>query len=184
MHELTPEERARGGRLSGEVRRAQRDEARQLALERLADKIERATEAITKSMEAMVVVIPKEDEPIQVPGHSLRLRAATQILDRIVGKPTQAVEITGEDEQPVQVEYRGVRLEDILDHAFDAVSLGHSCLHTYPSASSWRRSRAPCRSSAARGDRRRRSSTPASAALSARLERPLRTRFRMSCGAS
>ena len=120
MHELTTEERACGGRRSGEVRRAQRHEARQLAIERLADKIERAADVITESMDAVLVVTPKEGEPFEVPAHSLRLRAAIQVLDRVVGKPTQAVEITGEDIQPVQVHHRGVSLADLLEVARSA----------------------------------------------------------------
>jgi hypothetical protein len=75
-----------------------------LAVERLAERLEQAEIVIDDALAADVEI-------------GIRLRAAIQVFDRVLGKPTQAVEITGDDDGPVEFEHRGVSLADIMEVA-------------------------------------------------------------------
>src|SRR5919199_6888145 len=113
-HELTHEERRRGAYAAAESRRQRRDEARRLAIEQLAETVERATAAIAEALDANLLIVTKDGDTYQTPAYMVRLRAAVQVLDRVVGKPVQAVELTSHPEAPVTVEHRGVSLDDVL----------------------------------------------------------------------
>ena len=89
MHELTPEERSRGGQHSGEVRREKRDEARRTAAERLAGMTDDALTRLEKLLLA-------EDDQIAA-------RAIREVLDRVLGRPRQALELAGEDGGTVEI---------------------------------------------------------------------------------
>ncbi len=92
QHELTGEERRRGAYATHAARRAKREAARQLAVERLAGMTEKALTRLENLLLA-------EDDPTAA-------RAVREVLDRVLGRPTQAVEVSGEDGGPVPVEVK------------------------------------------------------------------------------
>lgn len=101
-HQLTPEERLRGN----VNRRLKREAAEEKALAKLDGALERAIGVFIDAMEA-------EDQI--GPAHETRIRAAAQVVDRVLGRATQRTEVSGSVDH--YVEYRS-RLSSLLtDHA-------------------------------------------------------------------
>jgi hypothetical protein len=86
-HPLTAEERARGGRNRAARIRKRKLEAERVAMDSLAASVGRAVSILADKLES-------DDERVQ-------LRAAREILDRTLGRPTQA--IAGDEETPVTI---------------------------------------------------------------------------------
>src|SRR5690242_11083869 len=85
LHEFTEDECRRGAAAAAEAKRAKREAAGRLAIERLADKLERAGDVLAEKLDS-------DDETIQ-------LRAIREVFDRVLGRPAQA--IVGETTRPV-----------------------------------------------------------------------------------
>ena len=79
-HELTPDDRRRGQAKAAETKRARRDEAEQQARGTLADAAGEAVEMLRAGLKAE--------------NANTRIRSAVAILDRVWGRPRQAVEAT------------------------------------------------------------------------------------------
>jgi hypothetical protein len=86
-HVLTPEDRRKGQTNGAETKRARREQAADEAAVQLAGSVDAA---VTK----LIALLDSEDESVQ-------LRAAAQILDRVLGRPRQALEHV--DRRPVVV---------------------------------------------------------------------------------
>jgi sugar phosphate isomerase/epimerase len=103
-HELTTEERRRGAEKAAEVKREKREEARQLAAERLSGLVGRAIDELERLI---------DDDDARV-----RLRTAQQILDRALGKANVPIEIATVHHDRELVEARETlarRLEEIRE---------------------------------------------------------------------
>src|SRR5881227_4437008 len=103
-HNFTSEERARGASEGGKARAARyrelRDEARRDAIAQLAG-------MTAKALLTLEAMLDAKDDPNA-------FRAAKEVLDRVLGRPSQAVEVNG-DGDPVAVENRrGVNLADVI----------------------------------------------------------------------
>src|SRR5436305_5720969 len=90
-HNFTSEERARGASEGGKARAARyrelRDEARRDAVAQLAG-------MTAKALLTLEAILDAEDDPDA-------FRAAKDVLDRVLGRPSQGVEVTGGDGDPV-----------------------------------------------------------------------------------
>lgn len=102
----TAETRSKGGQARAAKHRELRAEARQLAVERLAGMTDKAL----VRLEGLLLAESDADA----------YRAVKEVLDRVLGRPTQAVELTGEDGDAIQIEHRGVKLADVIDVARQA----------------------------------------------------------------
>ena len=78
-HKLTAEERAKGGRAKAEKIHAEREAARAEAEERLAG-------LTSKALDVLVELLDSDDDQV-------RARGVAQVLDRVVGRPAQALKI-------------------------------------------------------------------------------------------
>src|SRR5436305_3443392 len=110
-HNFTSEERARGASEGGKARAARyrelRDEAQRDAIAQLAG-------MTAKALLTLEAILDAEDDPDA-------FRAAKDVLDRVLGRPTQAVEVTGGEGEPSAVENRrGVNLADVIRFAREA----------------------------------------------------------------
>jgi hypothetical protein len=93
----TAETRLKGGLAYAEKRRKLKEEARQLLVERMAEKMGRACDVVDDAMEALA-----NGEA----DHRIRLAGADRVFDRVAGKAAQAVELSGGDGGPMQIVVR------------------------------------------------------------------------------
>src|SRR5579859_3652304 len=99
-HEFTAEERRRGGLAAAEARKLKQAEREEQARELLSEFVDPALEALRAALDS-------EDE-------TTRVKAAKDVLDRVLGRPTQTVKHTGAEESgPVEVVFK-------FDHRPDA----------------------------------------------------------------
>lgn len=105
-HELTNEDRAKGGRNRAERIRQRRAEAEERAAQKLDAALDKAVARYVEALDAGELVVREGDdgEPAVVTDHRTRIQAADRITDRLLGKPTQHTELTGADGGPVVVE--------------------------------------------------------------------------------
>lgn len=108
-HELTDEERSRGGKKGGPARAEAIAKRRAEAEERASEKLDAALDrAITRYVEALDAgvyeTVGDGEERMVVSDHDTRIKAADRITDRLLGKPTQHTELTGADGGPVVLE--------------------------------------------------------------------------------
>jgi hypothetical protein len=103
-HELTQQERARGGQRKAERIHQRRAEQERAAAEKLAAHVDEA-------VEKLVSVMRSDDG---APG----ARAAVQILDRVLGRPTQRVsgdvEVRRQWEMAGAAEQASAKLDDLI----------------------------------------------------------------------
>jgi adenylosuccinate synthase len=112
-HVLTREERRKGQAKGAETKRQRREQAADEASARLAD-------AVDAAVAKLIVLLDSEDETDQ-------LRAAAQILDRVLGRPRQTLEHRVEtapivvtepvDTRPILNELAKIGLLDRAAHA-------------------------------------------------------------------
>src|SRR5919204_5368495 len=108
-HEFTTDERRRGALAAAAAKRAKREEARR----RSAGRIAAMTDAALDRLEQLLAA---DDDQIAA-------RAVREVLDRALGRPTQAVELSAEQDEPLQVKHEhrpAVNLFDILRIAREA----------------------------------------------------------------
>ena len=108
-HQLTTAERRRGALAAAASKRAKREEARRQSAERIAAMTDAALDRLEQLLAA-------EDGQVAA-------RAVREVLDRALGRPTQAVELSSDQDEPLQLEHEhrpGVNLFDILRVARDA----------------------------------------------------------------
>src|SRR5438270_13620826 len=87
-HELTREDRAKGGRASAEKLRKRKELRERLQLEQLADLAE--AELLDRAVVRIALLIASEDDRVA-------LRASIEVLDRVLGKPKPAGSIVERD---------------------------------------------------------------------------------------
>lgn len=87
-HEFTREEQVAGGKASVEARRAKRDRLRQIQDER-AERL-------------VVAAFDRLEQDLRAEG-SEGGQAARDLLNRFLGRPVQAVELSGRDGDPIEV---------------------------------------------------------------------------------
>lgn len=95
-HELTDEERTRGRENRWAEYRRRQERAEQLLAGHIDQAIASLAAAVAETDDAGKVTLTRAD--------ANALRAATEILDRTIGKPVQRTELTGADGGPVVVE--------------------------------------------------------------------------------
>lgn len=97
----------KAGIASGVARRAKRDKARQLAEDALEGAIAKAMQRYVEGLDAgrYEQAEDEDGEPIIVTDHDTRIKAADRVADRYLGKPAQAVELSGPDGGPITVEH-------------------------------------------------------------------------------
>lgn len=100
-HELTPEERLRGPA----NRRAKREAREEKAAEELSKALERAVTVLAEAMYAESFAIGEEGVVGLGPAHTTRVRAAAQVLDRVLGRATQRTELLGAGGGPIVLEH-------------------------------------------------------------------------------
>jgi hypothetical protein len=114
-HELTPEERARGPANRAAANQKRREDAEELAIERLAD-------LVVPALDALADLVATPDDP------GSRARAATQILDRVLGRATQRTEHSGRIDHTIVTaearEYLARKLSDRATRAAEAADPG------------------------------------------------------------
>lgn len=91
-HILTSDDSAKGGKARAAKYAEARAQARELAVERLAGMTDKAL----ARLEALLVADTDADA----------YRAIKEVLDRVLGRPMQAVEVGGADGTPVSVEVK------------------------------------------------------------------------------
>jgi hypothetical protein len=94
-HALTKEERSRGGHARAEKLREERAEAQALADEELS-------KAVTQAVRRLAELVESEDEHVA-------LRAAAQVLDRVLGRPTQRESGSNEVHRDMEAEMARAR---------------------------------------------------------------------------
>lgn len=93
-HELSAEDRAKGGQAKAAKARAEREAREAKREERLDKLVDKAWTTLEQAMDG---------------GNAAAVRAAGEVLNRYYGRPRQEVEHTGPDGGPVQIEIAQVR---------------------------------------------------------------------------
>jgi hypothetical protein len=114
-HELTQADRSKAGHARAAAIRQRREEAEQRAAAVLDAALERAVGVFVEAMEAYGK---------QGADHAVRIKAAAQVADRVLGRATQRTEVSGSVDLHVQHRERVASL--LADHAERARSNGHS----------------------------------------------------------
>jgi hypothetical protein len=126
QHKLTDEERQRGRANRWSAHEEKRREAEEQAVARLAEELCRATDVLAEAMEAESFALT-EAGPVPIgPAHSTRVRAAAQVLDRVLGRATQRTEHSGRiDHTIVTAEAREYLARKLTDRATRAAEADH-----------------------------------------------------------
>lgn len=113
-HELTTEDRARGGRNRGEALRKKRAELERKAEEKLESALERAATVYVEALEAEAGLFTKEGELHTTVDHRTRIQGADRINDRLLGKPIQKTELSGDVGISVNVDELRTKLDTLV----------------------------------------------------------------------
>lgn len=116
-HELTKEERAKGGRARAAKLRAEREEAKLAVDAKLTAAIEQAVESLVAGLDAEgVVVVGSGEDAVVHPYalHAVRIRAANALLDRVLGRPRQTHEHSGHLELGVDIDLARSKLDGLI----------------------------------------------------------------------
>jgi hypothetical protein len=100
-HELTPDERGRGGRSRAQNLRAQREAAELLAAERLAKVMDRTLDRL--------------EELLASDNDAVAMRAVHEILDRVLGRSTHRHEHAGAVELAVDMPALRAKLDRLVE---------------------------------------------------------------------
>jgi hypothetical protein len=106
-HELTREDRAKGGRARAEKLRKRKELRERFQLERLEDLAE--TELLDRAVVRLTLLLASDDDRVA-------LRAAIEVLDRVLGKPKPARR-TVERDFAAEAESAREKLAKLLDRA-------------------------------------------------------------------
>jgi hypothetical protein len=117
----SPEQASRAG-ASPKPRALKLTEALNRRIDEQADAVIAALfEALLATRGITIRVGDGKDELASTPDYATRIVAAREILDRGLGRPRQAVELTGEDGRPIELANAGLDLRKLTNDELDAL---------------------------------------------------------------
>jgi hypothetical protein len=119
-HEFTREESQKGAQRAAEVKRERRRAFEERLSAKLDEKLERIMDVLDEALDAELLIVAGPGNIVASPAHGTRLRAAFAFMHEVYGRPTQRLELTGEDGGPVELEHRGVSVHDVFAVLRDA----------------------------------------------------------------
>jgi hypothetical protein len=111
-HELTRDDRARGGRARAEKLRKRKDLRERFQVEQLEDLAE--AELLDRAVVRRTLLLASDDDRVA-------LRASIEVLDRVLGKPKPATS-TVERDFAAEAESAREKLAEMLEHAAAAAA--------------------------------------------------------------